>query len=138
MSYKNVFVAADFANKRKLVEIEEDTGEVKKGLFGKEKPVTRKVEKYVDLKKKSDSLIDGRSLAAKMDLKMKELSEDGYTVFSVSPVISGSYSSNHKEGTISSSPRIFSDTEAVSGKTGYGYGYGYSYTEGFIITAIKQ
>lgn len=138
MMYKNVFIAADFANKRNLAKVKVETGETKKNLFGKDKPVTKKINKYVDTNKKSDSLIDGASLANNMNLKMKELSEEGYEIISITPVESGSYNANHKMGSISSSKRIFSETEAVSGSTGYGYGYGYSYTEGIIITALKR
>ena len=100
------------------------TGEIKKGLFGGEKEVTRKVTEW-EQTGYSDCEIDGERLSHDIQKAIEELNRDGYEVVSVTPVTSGQY--NYKY-----------ETKALQQSGwGYGYGYGYSYTEGVSIVAKK-
>lgn len=98
------------------------TGEKKKGLFGGEKEVTKKVKEWKQTGF-SDRWIDGERLSNDVANAVKALNEEGYEVVAVIPVISGEYSwARGRQGNIG----------------GYGYGYGYSYTEGVSIIAKKN
>ena len=76
-------------------------------------------------------------MASDLDDAISELSEKGYEFVSITPVTSGAYNYDYKSSGVSSSKRIISGTEKVSGGGSYGYGYGYSYTEGFMLLMKK-
>lgn len=65
--------------------------------------------------------------------KLGKWSSENIQIISISPITSGSYNYQFSSQGISSSPRLLSDTEKVSGGGSYGFGYGYSYTEGVLI-----
>ena len=131
---KVVFIKSYFRPVGKEETIEVPTGEIKTGFFGGEKKVTRK-EKQWKQTGWSDSEIDGEKLASDLKSVTNELKEQGYKITSITPVLSGAYNYKFSSRGISSSPRLFSETEAVSGGGSYGFGYGYSYTEGLIVVA---
>ena len=86
----------------------------------------------------SDSEVDGERLAADLQKAMDELSAQGYLVTQVTSVISGGYDYVYQSQGVTSSPRILSDTEAVSGGASFGYGYGFSYTDSLIVVATRN
>lgn len=133
---KVVYVKAPFKALGRTRSAQVPTGETKKNFLGITREVTRK-EKRFEQTGWSDCEIDGAALAADVATAIAELNDSGYEVVTVFPVISGRYAYKMQEGHISSSPRLFSETEAVSGKSGYSYGYGYSFTEGVTIVARK-
>jgi len=121
---KVVYVSSYFKRVGKNVTEKVPTGEKKKGLFGGEKDVTKKVTKWVDTGW-SDTEIDGARLAQDIEKAVHQLNSEGYEVVSVSEVTSGCYSWKTNTGGIN------------NGGWGYGYGYGYSITEGVTIIARK-
>jgi len=100
------------------------TGEKKKGLFGGEKDVTKKVTEW-ESTGYSNTEIDGARLAQDIEKAVHQLNSDGYEVVSVSEVTSGRYNRSYQIKGIN------------NGGGGYGYGYGYSITEGVTIIARK-
>lgn len=64
---------------------------------------------------------------------MEKWSSRNFRIILISPITSGRYNYQYSSQGISSSPRLLSDTEKVSGGGSYGFGYGYSYTEGVLI-----
>lgn len=134
---KVVHVKAYFQPIGKEVTVQVPTGETKKGLFGGEKQITRS-EKQWKQTGWSDCEIDGERLANDLQQVIEEFNQDGYCVKSITSVLSGTYNYQYKSEGISSSPRLLSDTEAVTGGASYGYGYGYSYTESLIVHASKS
>ncbi len=133
---KVVLIKSYFAPIEKEVTVKVPTGETKKGFFGKEKEVTRK-EKQWEQVGYSDCIIDSKRLAKDLQEAVNELNNDGYRIKTIVPITSGDYSYKFKDQNISSSKRILSETEKVSGGSSYGYGYGYSYTSSLIIIAEK-
>ncbi|MBL7249743.1 hypothetical protein [Alloalcanivorax marinus] len=131
---RSVFVKAHFAPLFKDVTVKVGTGERKRGLLGGEKEVTRKETQRQQVGW-SDSRIDGARLARDIDDAIRVLNEEGYEVVGLSPVTSGAYRYQYNAQGVSSSKRILSETEKVSGGGSFGYGYGYSYTEGMVIVA---
>lgn len=130
---KMVLVKSYFAVVGKEVTVEIPTGEIKKGLFGGEKEVTKK-EKQWKQTGFSDCKIDSERLASDLERVINLFNNDGYKIQSITPIMSGKY--NYKAEGISSSARIIGNTEAVSG--GASYGYGYSYTDSLIVVAEKN
>ena len=133
---KVIYVNAFFKPVGKKVTVEVPTGEKKKGLFGGEKDITRKETQWKQTGF-SDCEIDGERLSNDVAKAIAQLNQEDYEVISVLPVISGGYYYKYEANGITSSPRIFGNTEAVSGGASYGFGYGYSYTEGVSIIARK-
>lgn len=133
---KVVYVKSFFKPVGKEITIEVPTGEKKKGLFGGEKNITRKETRW-EQTGYSDCEIDGERLANDVAKAISKLNQESYEVISVLPIISGSYYYKYEANGITSSPRIFGNTEAVSGGASYGFGYGYSYTEGVSIISRK-
>lgn len=129
---KTIFVPAYF--KPILQNVTEDvpTGESKKNWLGSEKQITKKIvsEKIVGW---SDSEIDGERLSDDINKEIEKWASKNIRIISILPITSGSYNYQYSSQGISSSPRIFSETEKVSGGGSYGYGYGFSYTEGVLI-----
>jgi hypothetical protein len=131
-----VHVKAYFRPIGKEVTVKVETGETKKGIFGGEKQIKRK-EKQWEQTGWSDCEIDSERLARDLQKIVSSLNQDGYSIKFITPVISGAYNYQFKAGKITSSPRIFSETEAVKGGASYGYGYGYSYTDSLLVHATK-
>lgn len=131
---RTVFVKAHFVPLFKDVTVKVSTGETRRGLFGGEKELTRKETQRQQVGW-SDSQIDGARLAQDLDVAISTLNKEGYEVVSLSPVTSGAYRYQYNAAGVTSSKRILSETEKVSGGGSYGYGYGYSYTEGMVILA---
>ena len=134
---KVVYVKAYFRPIGKEVTVEVPTGETKKGLFGGEKQITRK-EKQWKSTGWSDCDIDGERLTEDLQRTIDALNKEGYSIKSITSILSGAYNYRYEVEDITSSPRIFRDTEAVKGGASYGYGYGYSYTESLIVHATKN
>ena len=134
---KVVYVKAYFRPIGKEVTVEVPTGETKKGLFGGEKHITRK-EKQWKSTGWSDCEIDGERLSEDLQRTIDALNKEGYSIKSITSILSGAYNYRYEVEDITSSPRIFRDTEAVKGGASYGYGYGYSYTESLIVHATKN
>jgi len=121
---KVVYVSSYFKRVGKNVTEKVPTGEKKKGLFGGEKDVTKKVTKWVETGS-SKIEIDGERLAQDIATAVQQLNSEEYEVVSVSEVISGRYDYHWA-------------TQGINnGGHGYGYGYGYSITEGVTIIARK-
>jgi len=121
---KSIFIRAKFLPEYEHKTVEEPTGETRRGFFGGEKPVTRKVKKLV-MTGQSNCRIDGATLAADIEVAARKLLEDGFEIMAITPVLSGAYDykTNHET------------SEWFHYAWGWGYGYGYSYTEGVVITA---
>ncbi|MGM0951346.1 MAG: hypothetical protein ACQEW7_00055 [Pseudomonadota bacterium] len=102
------------------------TGETKKGLFGGEKEITKKVTEW-EQTGYSSCLMDGERLSQDIQKAVNELNNEGYEVVAVTPVISGNFNYDYK-----------TTGSGHNGDSGYGYGYGYSYTEGVTIIAKKM
>jgi len=100
------------------------TGETKKGLFGGDKDVTKKVTEW-EQTGYSDSEIDGEKLAKDIQLAVEQLNKDGYEVVCITETTSGRYNYDYKWSSNN------------NGGYGYGYGYGYSYTEGVTVIGKK-
>jgi hypothetical protein len=134
---KVVYVKAYFRPVGKEVTVEVPTGETKKGLFGGEKQVTRKETQW---KKTgwSDCEIDGERLTEDLQKTIEGLNREGYSVISITSILSGAYKYKYQAKGVTSSPRLLTETEAVKGGASYGYGYGYSYTESLIVHARKN
>lgn len=79
----------------------------------------------------SDSEVDGERLSSDISNELEKLSSQNAKIISIVPISSGRYNYQYSSEGISSSRRVFSETEKVSGGGSYGFGYGYSYTEGF-------
>ncbi len=131
-----VYVKAHFVPVGRNVTIKVPTGEFKKGLFGGEKEVTRNETRWENTGY-SDSVIDGERLALDLRIAIKKLNDSGYTIKHITPITSGAYDYQYQAEGVTSSPRIFSDGEAVRGGASFGYGYGYSYTDSLIVVAEK-
>lgn len=129
---KTIFIPAYF--KPILQNVAEDvpTGETKKNWLGSEKQITKKIvsEKIVGW---SDSEIDGERLSDDINKEIEKWASKNIRIISISPITSGRYNYQYSSQGISSSQRIFSETEKVSGGGSYGYGYGFSYTEGVLV-----
>lgn len=137
MHYKTYFVKSTAKPLYEDVMVKVETGETKKGFFGREKPVTRKEVRQQQVGW-SDCEIDGIKLMQDIADACNLLASEGYQVLNMVDITSGSYKYEYKGLNISSSTRITADTEKVSSNGGgYGYGYGYSYTEGVILLACK-
>lgn len=127
---KVVFIAAPFKPILEDLSVSVPTGEVKRGLFGGEKEVTRKERKTIQTGV-SDSKIDGEALSVAIGQAISELNKDGYDVISITPITSGSY--DYRE--ISSSVRVMGGTEMMDGGA---WGYGYSFTSGVLLLGKKH
>ncbi|MEL7312369.1 MAG: hypothetical protein AAFN07_12705 [Pseudomonadota bacterium] len=126
---KAVYVKAHFKPLMKMQSVKVPTGEVKKGLFGGKKEVTRKEEQLVATDEFSDCSIDGERLTADINQAIATLNGEGYEVVSITPVTSGSYQYRYNtEKWVS---------QSGGWGWGYGYGYGFSMTEGVTILARK-
>jgi hypothetical protein len=124
---KTVWVDAYNQQKGKWEEYEEPTGEMKKGIFGGDKPVMEKKKRWIWLDNQyHDHLIDGQRLSRDLEEALNELESTGFTIVSVNPVISGRYD---WQGYGTSSVASGSAPTAVS--------WGYSLTEGMTIIARK-
>ncbi len=130
---KVVYIKAYFCPIGKEVNIKVSTGEKKKGLFGGEKDIKKNVKEWKQTGW-SDTEIDGERLSEDLKNSIELLNNEGYLVKTVTPVISGAY--NYRAQEVSSSARVFGDTEAVRG--GASFGYGYSYTDSLIVIATKN
>ena len=121
---KIIFVQAYFKPLYKKDTVKVPTGEIKKGLLGGEKQVTRK-EKHMKQTGYSDCHIDAERLSQDVSMATESLNAEGYNVTAITPITSGEYD--------------FSWSESLGGHqeggSGYGYGYGYSYTTGVMILA---
>jgi len=111
------------------------TGETRKGFFGGEKAVTR-TEQRQEITGYSDCQIDGEALARRMHEAIDPWLAQGYELFSITPITSGSYRYEYHQGTVSG--RFFQGNGNISGEGSYGYSYGYSYTEGIMVVLKKS
>jgi hypothetical protein len=129
---KTIFIPAYFKPILQNVSENIPTGETKRNWLGAEKPITKRIvsEKVVGW---SDSEIDGERLSNDINSEVEKWSSKNVRIISISPITSGRYNYQYSSQGISSSPRLLSDTEKVSGGGSYGFGYGYSYTEGVLI-----
>lgn len=129
---KTIFIPAYFKPILQNVAENIPTGETKKNWLGSEKQITKRIvsEKIVGW---SDSEIDGERLSSDINKEIEKWASKNIRIISISPITSGRYNYQFSSQGISSSPRIFSETEKVSGGGSYGYGYGFSYTEGVLI-----
>jgi hypothetical protein len=134
---KIVHVKAYFLPVGEEVTVKVPTGEIKKGLFGGVKEITKK-EKIFKQTGWSDCKIDSEKLADDLQNVINSLNKDGYKVKSIIPVTSGKYDYKYQSQEIRSSPRILEKTEEVRGGASYGYGYGYSYTDSLLVHAVKD
>ncbi|MGI9279207.1 MAG: hypothetical protein ACR2PX_06205 [Endozoicomonas sp.] len=134
---KVVLVKSYFIPTGKEVTKKIPTGETKKGLLGGTKDVYRKEAQW-EQTGYSDCIIDSERLAIDLQQTIESLSRDGFLVKSITPVTSGDYSYKFQSQGVSSSKRILSETEKVSGGASFGYGYGYSYTDSLIVLAEKK
>lgn len=123
---KTVWIDAYFKKKGRWETYEEDTGDIKKGLFGGEKPVVVKKKRWIELDEYRDDIINGAELSRNTEKVLNQLESEGFDVLSITPVISGSYGWQP----YSKSVGIGSADTCAS--------YGYSYTEGFIVIAKKK
>lgn len=133
---KVIYVNAYFKPVGKTVTVKVPTGEKKKGFFGGEKEVLSQETRW-EQTGWSDREIDGKRLSEDIAEAISSLNKDGYEVVAVLPVISGNYFYKYNAQGVTSSKRILSETEKVSGGASYGFGYGYSYTEGVSIIARR-
>lgn len=134
--HRVVFVKAHFAPKFRERIVKRATGRMTKGFLGQEKE--EKVKEAIMVEDgHSDCEIDGARLAKDVENSIRDLTHIGFAVGAIVPITSGSYRYDYREGSISSRERVFGNTEAVSGSSGYSYGYGFSYTEGVLIVALK-
>jgi hypothetical protein len=129
---QTVFIPAHFKPITKDVIENIPTGETKKNWLGSEKVITEKVSTH-KIVGWSDSEIDGEKLANDINIEINKLNNLNAKVISITPITSGRYNFQYNSQGITSSKRIFSETEKVSGGGSYGYGYGYSFTEGVLI-----
>ena len=120
-----VYVKAHTKPVGKTVDEKVPTGEKKKGMFGGEKDVLKKEQRWLQTGW-SDCAIDGTRLASDIEEAVNKLNEEGYKVVSITPVLSGTYDWQYKTHGM-----------GQHGGAGYGYGYGYSFTEGMTIIAEK-
>lgn len=129
---KTIFIPAYFKPLVQNVAENVPTGETKRNWLGSEKPITKRVisEKIVGW---SDSEIDGARLSTDINTELEKWASENTRVISITPITSGHYNYQYNAQGISSSKRVFSETEKVSGGGSYGFGYGYSYTEGVLI-----
>ncbi|MCL1665778.1 hypothetical protein CMU89_00655 [Elizabethkingia anophelis] len=129
---KTIFIPAHFKPIIEDVAENVPTGETKKNWLGSEKQITKKTvsQKIVGW---SNSEIDGERLSADINDEIEKWSSQNIKIISISPITSGRYNYQYSSQGISSSRRVFSETEKVSGGGSYGFGYGYSYTEGVLI-----
>ncbi len=134
---KVIYVKAYFAPVGKNVKVKVPTGETKKGFFGGKKEVTRTETQWKQTGY-SDTCIDGERLSKYLQVAINNLNNEGYSIQQVTPIISGAYDYKYQAQGVTSSPRILSDGEAVSGGASFGYGYGYSYTDSLIIVAEES
>ena len=134
---KVILVKSYFAPIGEEVTVKVPTGETKKGLFGGEKEVYCKEKKWKQTGY-SDCMIDSERLAKDLERAIDSLNKDSFKVISITPITSGDYAYKYQSQGISSSKRILSETESVSGGASFGYGYGYSYTDSLIILAEKN
>lgn len=96
---KTLWIQARWQKKGKWDEYEESTGEVKKGIFGGEKPVMVKKRRWVETNENSDSVIDGKRLAEDMQTAMNSLEQEGFEIIGLSEVLSGNYNwTNYSSG----------------------------------------
>lgn len=123
---KVVYVKANFKPVGEVQTVKVPTGEMKKGFFGGEKPVTEKEKQWVQTGW-SDREIDGERLARDIESAVAQLNREGYEVTTIVPTISGQYNFKyeHRPGGVN------------HGGSGYGYGYGYSFTEGVTIVGRR-
>lgn len=132
-----VYIKAYFKPVGKKITVNVPTGSKKKGLFGREKEITRKETQFQQTGW-SDREIDGERLSNDIARAVSVLNEQGYEVVSLLPVISGNYNYQYQAQEITSKYQSFVKTEAVSGGASFGYGYGYSYTEGVSIVTRRM
>jgi len=116
-------------------EVKVPTGETRKGFFGGEKAVTR-TEQRQEITGYSDCQIDGEALARRMHEAIDPWLAQGYELFSITPVTSGSYNYYSQQGSINT--KFIGTYGYVSGTGSVSYGYGYSYTEGLIVVLKKS
>jgi len=119
--------------KNKTVKV--PTGETKKGWFGGDKPVMRK-EQQQEITGYSDCAIDGFVLVQDMHEVINPWLEQGYELFSITPITSGTYKYECKAGKVSG--HIMQGSGSISGEGSTGYSYGYSYTEGIMVVLKKS
>jgi len=134
---KIVLVKSYFIQMIEEVTREVPTGVSRKGFFGKEKPEFRN-ETQLEEVGTSDSMVDSERLAVDLAAAVQNLNDEGYTVKSITPIVSGDYSFDFKSDSVKSSSRILRETEKVYGGASYGFGYGYSYTDSLIVLAEKS
>ena len=133
---KVIYINAYFKPIGQTVTVKVPTGQTTKGFFGGEKAVYEKREQWQQTGW-SDREVDGKRLSGDIADTVSSLNQEGYEIVAISPVTSGNYYYQYSDHGITSSQRIFGETEKVSGGGSYGYGYGYSYTEGVTLVARK-
>ena len=134
---KVVLVKSYFVPVGRNVTVKVPTGEKKAGFFGGEKEVYRKEQRW-EQTGYSDCIVDSERLAADLQKAIENLNDDGFSIKTITSVISGDYTYKYQAQGISSSKRVLSETESVSGGASYGYGYGYSYTDSLLVIAEKN
>lgn len=133
---KVVLVKAYFAPVGKNVSVKVPTGEKKQGLFGGQKEVMKKEIQWQQTGY-SESEIDSQRLVNDLQETINDLNQNGYEVKDIIPIISGGFDYKYQAQGISSSRRVLSETEKVTGGASFGYGYGFSYTDSLIVIANR-
>ncbi|MFC4163889.1 hypothetical protein ACFOWU_09500 [Epilithonimonas zeae] len=107
---KTIFIPAHFKPIIQNVADNVPTGETKKNWLGQEKQITRRIvsPKIVGW---SDSEVDGKRLSKDITDELEKLSSQNVRVISIVPVSSGRYNYQYSSEGISSSRRVFSETE---------------------------
>ena len=131
---KVVYVKAYFKPNYKEVTVKVPTCEKRTSIFGNEKDVYVKKKELVE-DGMSDFIIDGERFAKDTQSEVEKLNAENYEVVSISPITSGKWVCDFKEGDVSGNIR--EGEGMIRGNSGYGYGYGYSFTEGMMIIAKK-
>lgn len=134
---KVVLVKSYFVPIFNEVTIKVPTGETKQSFWCGKKEILRK-EKQLEQTGYSDCIVDSQRLAQDLQDAIDILYNEGFKVKTIVPVISGHYDYKYQAQGMSSSTRIFRETEKVSGGASFGYGYGFSYTDSLIVIAEKK
>lgn len=121
---KIIYVKAYFKAVREEVTVKIPTGESVKRIFGRSKDVTRNVKRWQKIGH-SDCEVDGERLAKDLQNSIDLLSQDGYSVKTIVPVITGKYGDYLDEKSGSEK-----ESEHVSGV--------FSYTDSLLVHAVKN
>lgn len=103
---KTIFIKAEFRPEIKRVKVKVPTGEMKTGLFGREKPGTKKEYKDEPTGNLNLGQVDGDKMADNLHAEIEKLNSDGFSVQSITPITSGTYEYKFQAQGVSSSKRV--------------------------------